>query len=123
MGGGEGLIGQCAIEKKRNLVRNVPDNYIRIQSSLTDGTPTSIVVLPVLFEGEAKAVIELASLRDFSDIHLAFLDQITQSLGIVLNSIAATMRTEELLKQSQALAENFSLQKDQRGTRREGAPV
>jgi HAMP domain-containing protein/signal transduction histidine kinase/CheY-like chemotaxis protein len=104
---GEGLVGQCVLEKKRILVRNVPDNYIRIQSSLTDGTPTSIVVLPVLFEGEAKAVIEIASLRDFSDIHLAFLDQITQSLGIVLNSIAATMRTEELLKQSQALAEQL----------------
>jgi len=104
---GEGLVGQCALEKKRNLVRSVPNNYIRIKSSLTDGTPTSIVVLPVLFEGEAKAVIELASLRDFSDIHLAFLDQVTQSLGIVLNSIAVTMRTEELLKQSQALAEQL----------------
>ena len=70
-------------------------------------TPTSVVVLPVVFEGEAKAVIELASLQEFSDIHLAFLDQVTQSLGIVLNTIAATMRTEELLKQSQALAEQL----------------
>jgi HAMP domain-containing protein/signal transduction histidine kinase/DNA-binding response OmpR family regulator len=104
---GQGLIGQCAMEKQRILVKDVPDNYIRIRSSLADGTPTSIVVLPVLFEDEAKAVIELASVRDFSDIHLSFLDQITQSLGIVLNSIAATMRTEELLKQSQALAEQL----------------
>jgi HAMP domain-containing protein/signal transduction histidine kinase/CheY-like chemotaxis protein len=104
---GQGLVGQCAVEKQRILVKDVPDSYIRIKSSLSDGTPTSIVVLPVLFEDEAKAVIELASVRDFSDIHLAFLDQITQSLGIVLNSIAATMRTEELLKQSQALAEQL----------------
>ncbi len=65
------------------------------------------MVLPVLFEGEAKAVIELASFRHFSDIHLAFLDQLTQSIGIVLNTIAATMRTEQLLKQSQALAEQL----------------
>ena len=76
-------------------------------SSLGEGTPTSIVVLPVLFEGEAKAVLELASFRHFSDIHLAFLDQLTQSIGIVLNTIAATMRTEQLLKQSQALAEQL----------------
>ncbi len=104
---GQGIVGQCAVEKQRMLVTDVPDNYVRIKSSLAEGTPTSIVVLPVLFEGEAKAVIELASFRAFSDIHLAFLDQVTQSLGIVLNSIAATMRTEELLKQSQALAEQL----------------
>jgi HAMP domain-containing protein/signal transduction histidine kinase/CheY-like chemotaxis protein len=104
---GEGLVGQCAYEKRRMLVNKVPKNYIRITSSLGEATPTSIVVLPVLFEGEAKAVIELASFDQFSDIHLAFLDQMTQSLGIVLNTIAATMRTEELLKQSQALAEQL----------------
>jgi len=74
---------------------------------LGEGTPLNIVVLPVLFEGEARAVVELASFRHFSDIHLAFLDQLTQSIGIVLNTIAATMRTEELLKQSQALAEQL----------------
>jgi HAMP domain-containing protein/signal transduction histidine kinase/DNA-binding response OmpR family regulator len=104
---GEGLVGQCGYEKRRILVTDVPDNYIKIRSSLGDGTPTSIVVLPVLFEGEAKAVLELASFRHFSDIHLSFLDQLTQSIGIVLNTIAATMRTEQLLKQSQALAEQL----------------
>ncbi|HEX4274937.1 MAG TPA: HAMP domain-containing protein [Bryobacteraceae bacterium] len=104
---GQGLIGQCAQEKRRILVKSVPGDYIRITSSLGRSTPTSIVVLPVLFEGEAKAVIELASFDQFSEIHLAFLDQMTQSLGIVLNTIAATMRTEELLKQSQALAQQL----------------
>ncbi len=104
---GQGLIGQAAQEKRRILVNRVPQDYIRITSSLGQATPTSIVVLPVLFEGEAKAVIELASFDQFSEIHLAFLDQMTQSLGIVLNTIAATMRTEELLKQSQALAQQL----------------
>jgi HAMP domain-containing protein/signal transduction histidine kinase/CheY-like chemotaxis protein len=104
---GQGLVGQCALEKRRILLNQVPQEYIRITSSLGESSPCSIVVLPVLFEGEAKAVIELASFEQFSDIHLAFLDQVTQSLGIVLNTIAATMRTEELLKQSQALAEQL----------------
>ncbi len=104
---GQGLVGQCAQEKRRILVNQVPQGYIRISSSLGESSPCSIVVLPVLFEGEAKAVIELASFQQFSDIHLSFLDQMTQSLGIVLNTIAATMRTEELLKQSQALAEQL----------------
>jgi len=107
---GQGLIGQCAQEKQRILVKNVPSNYIRISSSLGDSTPLSIVVLPVLFEGNIRATIELASFREFSDIHLAFLDELTDSIGIVLNTIAATMRTEELLKQSQALTEKLQSQ-------------
>ncbi len=95
---GQGLVGQCAKEKERILVKNVPNDYIRINSSLGGATPLSIVVLPVLFEGDVKAAIELASFGQFSDVHLAFLDQLTQSIGIVLNTIAATMRTEQLLQ-------------------------
>jgi HAMP domain-containing protein/signal transduction histidine kinase/DNA-binding response OmpR family regulator len=106
-GMGQGLVGQCGREKRRILVTDVPKDYVKITSSLGEGTPLSIVVLPVLFEGEARAVIELASFRHFTDVNLAFLDQLTQGIGIVLNTIAATMRTEQLLKQSQALAEQL----------------
>jgi signal transduction histidine kinase/DNA-binding response OmpR family regulator/HAMP domain-containing protein len=104
---GEGLVGQCALEQERILLTDVPLNYIKITSGLGEATPLSIVVLPVLFEGQIKAVVELASFHRFSEIHLAFLDQLTESIGIVLNTITATMRTEELLKQSQALAEEL----------------
>jgi len=107
---GQGLVGQCAKERARILVKNVPGEYVRINSSLGNATPLSIVVLPVLFEGDVKASIELASFGQFSDVHLAFLDQLTQSIGIVLNTIAATMRTEQLLQQSQALAEELQSQ-------------
>jgi len=107
---GQGLVGQCAREKERILVTNLPGGYIRINSSLGSTAPVSIVVLPVLFEGDVKAAIELASFGQFSDIHLAFLDQLTQSIGIVLNTIRATMRTEQLLTQSQALAEELQSQ-------------
>jgi HAMP domain-containing protein/signal transduction histidine kinase/DNA-binding response OmpR family regulator len=101
---GEGLVGQCAFEKERILLSDVPSNYIHINSGLGEAPPLNIVVLPVLFEGQIKAVIELASFHRFSDIHLTFFDQLTESIGIVLNTITATMRTEELLKQSQTLA-------------------
>ncbi len=111
--GGEGLVGQCALEKERFVLTDVPNDYIKISSGLGEATPLSIVVLPVLFEGQVKAVIELASFHQFSDIHLAFLDQLTDSMGIVLNTIAATMRTEELLKQSQALAEELQAQQSE----------
>ena len=100
---GEGIVGQCALEKQRILLSDVPAEYTRVSSSLGGATPSSIVVLPLLFEGQTKAVIELASLRPFTSTNLIFLDQLTTSIGVVLNTIEATMRTEGLLKQSQQL--------------------
>ncbi|HBE52170.1 MAG TPA: hybrid sensor histidine kinase/response regulator, partial [Cyanobacteria bacterium UBA11369] len=107
---GEGLVGQCALEKERILLTEVPHDYIKISSGLGEATPLNVVVLPVLFEGQVTAIIELASFRRFSEIHLTFLDQLTESIAIVLNTIAASMRTEELLKQSQSLAEELQSQ-------------
>jgi hypothetical protein len=107
---GEGLVGQCALEKERILLSEVPDNYVKISSGLGESSPLNVVVLPVLFEGQVTAVIELASFRRFSEIHLTFFDQLTESIAIVLNTIAASMRTEELLKQSTALAEELQTQ-------------
>ena len=103
IGLGEGLIGQCAIEKKRILLTDVEPNSVNIVSSLVDARRLSIVVLPVLFEGQTKAVIELAALKNFSSGSLAFLELLTQSIGAVFNTIEATMRTEGLLSQSQQL--------------------
>jgi len=100
---GEGLVGQCARDARRILLTTVPSGYIGIRSGLGEASPNSIVVLPVLFEGRIKAVIELASAAPFSETHLDFLDQLTDGIGVVLNTIEANMRTEELLKQSQIL--------------------
>jgi HAMP domain-containing protein/signal transduction histidine kinase/DNA-binding response OmpR family regulator len=101
---GEGLVGQAAVEREPILLTDVPANYVRISSGLGAAAPTNIFVVPVLFEGQVKAVIELASFYRFNETHLNFLGQLTESIGIVLNTITATMRTEELLKQSQSLA-------------------
>ncbi|HEY4241591.1 MAG TPA: HAMP domain-containing protein [Kofleriaceae bacterium] len=110
---GEGLVGQAALEGKRIVLTNAPSNYIQISSALGEGTPHSIVVVPILFEGEVKGVIELASFERFSGIQLAFLDQMLESLGIVIATIEATMRTDELLRQSQSLTEELRSQQDE----------
>ncbi len=107
---GEGLIGQCATEKKRMLIADLPPNTIPIRSGLFESIPKNIIVLPILFEDQVKAVIELATLSSFTASHLAFLEQLTASIGIVLNSIEATMQTEALLKQSQQLATELQSQ-------------
>jgi HAMP domain-containing protein/CheY-like chemotaxis protein/signal transduction histidine kinase len=107
---GEGLVGQCAAEKRRMLISDLPENTIAIRSGLFEAVPRNVIVLPVLFEDRVKAVIELASLSNFTTSHLAFLEQLTASIGIVLNSIEATMQTEGLLKQSQQLATELQMQ-------------
>jgi len=107
---GEGLVGQCAAEKRRMLISDVPPHAVPIRSGLFKAVPLNVIVLPVLFEDRVKAVIELASLSVFTASHLAFLEQLTSSIGIVLNSIEATMQTEGLLKQSQQLATELQTQ-------------
>jgi HAMP domain-containing protein/CheY-like chemotaxis protein/signal transduction histidine kinase len=104
---GEGLVGQCAIEKQRIWLTNVPRDYIMISSGLGAAPPTNIVVLPILFEQHVKAVIEIASLDRFTETHMGFLDQLMESIGAVLNTIEANSRTESLLTQSQSLAQEL----------------
>jgi signal transduction histidine kinase/CheY-like chemotaxis protein/HAMP domain-containing protein len=107
---GEGLVGQCALEKAKILIENVPGDYVRVSSGLGESPPLSIIVLPVVFENQVKAVLELASFERFGTTHQAFLDQLTETIGIVLNTIEATSRTEDLLEQSQSLAQELQSQ-------------
>ena len=107
---GEGLIGQCALDAKPILIAGVPSNVVPIRTGMFEMKPTNLIILPVLFEGQVKAVIELASVSTFTDLQKTFLDQLTAGIGIVLNSIEATMQTEGLLKQSQKLATELQTQ-------------
>jgi signal transduction histidine kinase/ActR/RegA family two-component response regulator len=112
IGFGEGLVGQCAFEKKR-IVLEAPPDYVRIGSALGSGAPVNIIILPVLFEGQVKAVIEIASFQQFSPTHQSFLDQLTESIGVVLHTIAANMQTEYLLHQSQSLTAELQSQQEE----------
>jgi HAMP domain-containing protein/CheY-like chemotaxis protein/signal transduction histidine kinase len=106
---GEGLIGQCALDKHRMLI-TTPIEATPISSALLKVPPRNLIVLPVLFENQVKAVIELASIHEFTALQTMFLEQLTTSIGIVLNSIEATMQTEGLLTQSQQLAAELQAQ-------------
>jgi CheY-like chemotaxis protein/HAMP domain-containing protein/GAF domain-containing protein len=107
---GRGLVGQCAADARRRLLTELPDTVVPITSGLFKAVPRNIIILPVLFEGQVKAVIELGSIGNFTDLQISFLDQLTAGIGIVLNSIEATMRTEALLQQSQQLASELQSQ-------------
>jgi CheY-like chemotaxis protein/signal transduction histidine kinase len=110
LGIGEGLVGQCAADRRRMVITDVPHNVVPIRSALYAAPPRSIIVFPVLFEGQVKAVIELATTGGFTTLQTTFLEQLTASIGIVLNSIEATMQTEGLLVQSQQLAAELQAQ-------------
>src|SRR4029077_18905615 len=113
VGLGEGLVGQCALEKRPILLDNLPPDYIKISSGLGNAPPRSVLVLPLIFEGQVRGVLELASLVGFNSSHQAFLEQLTESIGIVLNTIEANMRTEGLLKQSQSLAQQLQTRQEE----------
>ncbi len=110
---GEGVVGQAAFEKQRILITNLPDDYVQVVSGLGQAVPRNIVVLPILYEGQVKAVIELAAFERFQAIHLTFLDQLAEGLGIVFNSIETASSTETLLQQSQSLANELKAQQDE----------
>jgi len=110
---GEALVGQAALEKKAIVITQAPEDYIRIASGLGEAAPTSIIVLPVLFEENVMAVMELASFTPFTEVQQAFLDQLSESIGVVLNTILANMRTEELLLQSQQLTQDLQSQSEE----------
>src|SRR5262245_37409219 len=113
VGLGQGLVGQCALEKQKIVLDHLPPDYIRITSGLGAASPRSVLVLPLVFENQVRGVLELASLGGFNPAHQAFLEQLTESIGIVLNTIQANMRTEGLLKQSQSLAHQLQTRQEE----------
>jgi CheY-like chemotaxis protein/signal transduction histidine kinase len=110
---GEGLVGQCALEKQRILLTQVPSDYIRITSGLGEALPLNIIVLPILFETQVKAVIELASFQPFSELYLTFLEQFIEILGVFLNNIAANQKTQQLLQESVNLTQELQTQQEE----------
>jgi HAMP domain-containing protein/signal transduction histidine kinase/DNA-binding response OmpR family regulator len=110
---GEGLVGQAAFERKAIRITDAPPGYIKVGSGLGDAAPADILVMPVLFEDQVLGVIELASLRLFSGVNRDFLDRITETIGVVINTIRANMRTEELLAQSQGLTQELQKQSEE----------
>ncbi len=110
---GEGLVGQCALEKHNIVLTNVPDDYIQISSGLGEKKPFNIIVLPVLFEDNCIAIIEVASFKLFTEIQIDFLNQVIASLGITMNSLVSRKRIVNLLQESQSQTEELQSQSEE----------
>ncbi|MEK5059263.1 histidine kinase [Paenibacillus sp. FSL H7-0326] len=116
---GEGLIGQCALDKKVIELTEAPEGYLSIGSSLGSAKPASILIQPVLFEDEVLGVVEIASFEAFSSLQKALFDQLVNNMGIIINNINRRMRVEELLRESQTLTEELQVQSEELQTQQE----
>ncbi|MFI6601725.1 HAMP domain-containing protein [Nonomuraea sp. NPDC050536] len=125
---GEGIVGQAAAEGRHIILDDVPPRYITIDSGLSQSTPAQIVVLPILFESRVLGVLELASFTPFGEVHLDFLTQLVENIGVTMNTIIANSRTEDLLTESQRLTRELQersdeLQRQQEELRRSNAEL
>lgn len=110
---GEGLVGQSALEKQLIIINQVPEDYIHVQSGLGEAVPRSILVLPFMYDGELKGVIELGSFAMFSSLQLDFLQQLTEAIAIAVNTAQSRTKMQELLNQTQTQTEELQAQAEE----------
>ncbi len=110
---GQSLIGQVAQTKRSIVVADIPEGYIRISSGLGEAPPTNLAIVPILFEDQVLGVLELASFTAFSQVQTDFLEQLTETLGVNVNTIIANARTDALLSESQRLASELQARSEE----------
>jgi signal transduction histidine kinase/CheY-like chemotaxis protein/HAMP domain-containing protein len=116
---GEGLIGQCALEKKAILLTQVPSDYIAINSGLGEQKPLNIIALPLIFEESLLGVIELASFHEFTSIQRDMLEEVSKGVAVSINNVEASEQTKVLLKKSERLSKELQSQQEELKTSNE----
>lgn len=106
---GEGLIGQCAVERQTILLKEPGEGYA-IRSALVDAQPAEVIIMPVEYEDRVLAVIEFATLTAFTPLHQLLLQQVVNNAGITIRSVLGQMRVQKLLADSQAMTEELQFQ-------------
>ena len=110
---GEGIIGQAALEKQTIVITNVPEDYIKIASGVGLGTPKNILVAPFVYEDEVLGIIELGSFNEFTKIQLKFIEQISSSIAITINSAEVRHKMKELLHKTLEQSEELQSQQEE----------
>ncbi|MEU8435923.1 HAMP domain-containing protein [Streptomyces sp. NPDC029216] len=125
---GQSLVGQAAADRRVVVVDELPPGYAPVLTGTGSADPSTLIVLPIVFEGQVLGALELASLRPFAALHRDFLEQFTELLGVNVSSLTANARTDELLGRSQRLTAELSarsreLQARQRELQRSNAEL
>jgi len=110
---GQGLVGQCVLEKSTIHITDVPTDYVKITSGLGEATPTNLLIVPLKIRDEVMGVIELASFTEFSKNKVSFVEKVSENIANILLSKQKAVETEKLLKESQEKAEMLSSQEEE----------
>ncbi|WP_067728938.1 response regulator [Oceanobacillus damuensis] len=110
---GEGLIGQAVLEKSPIILSKVPADYITVKSGLGEAPPLNLYVLPILFEGDVKGVVEISSFQSFNDNQRVLMEELISDLGILLESVMGRIRQAKLLEETQVLMEEIQAQSEE----------
>ena len=110
---GQSLVGQAAQNKKYILVEDVPQDYIKISSSIGQSTPANILVFPFFYIGKVKGVLEIGANHSFTPLDIEYLQMIGNSIAIAFNSSQSRVRLKELLEETQHQAEELESQQEE----------
>lgn len=110
---GEGIVGQCALEKKKISITDIPDDYVKISSGLGSRLPSALLAIPVTYENNIVGVFEFAAFREFTKHESTILEEVAINLGIIISNVISSEKTEDLLKKYQELAEQLKMQKEE----------
>ncbi|WP_151733532.1 response regulator [Paenibacillus tengchongensis] len=110
---GSGLVGQCALDREIKELRELPGDYIRVHSGLGQTVPSLLYLVPVLYEQDVVAVIELAGLKEFSPRDRQLIERTAHNMGVIINTLADVARIEDLLRESQLQKEELEAQTEE----------
>ncbi|PJC99731.1 two-component system sensor histidine kinase/response regulator [Janthinobacterium sp. BJB1] len=116
---GEGLVGETAREKRLKHIRQVPDNYLTVTSSLGRGAPLELVLTPVNNEGAVNGVIELGFTHPVSSRAKELLTLIAANVGTSLEAALYRQRLQNVLEETQQLNEELEVQQEELRTANE----
>lgn len=97
---GEGLIGACVVEKKKIILNEVPDDYIKIVSGLGSGKPSGIIIIPIFYQEKINSVIELAFVKQPENYVIEFIEQLGDNIGAWIDASLIASKTAKLLQVS-----------------------
>ncbi|CAK8724754.1 histidine kinase [Candidatus Electrothrix laxa] len=110
---GEGMVGQAALEKKILIINHVPEKYLQVCSALGEGKPACLLIAPFLYNNQVKAVLEIGSFVEISELQIKFIEQIGERIGIALHSTQSRLRMQEVLQVTRQQAAKLQAQQDE----------